>query len=123
MKKDAILIIVLFVFLLGLLCGCTENENSENQNNSQEITAEKFIGEWNGEEVTNKINITVTFYSNKTGSFQSIPITWELNNSQLELGMFQGESPSFYTYQFIEGYTKLTLKNIYADEEFVLIKD
>jgi len=122
MKKDIILFIILFVFLLGLLCGCTENENSKNQNDSQEITTEKFIGEWSGEEVTNRINITVTFYHNKTGYFQSVPITWEVNNSQLELGMFQGESPSFYTCQFTEDYTKLTLKNIYADEEFALIK-
>lgn len=121
-KLDIIIAIgILFVLVLA---GCTNNTDDTNDNKDEEtnITAEQFIGTWVGQELQNQIPLNITFNENNTGLFQEIKITWEFNETTLVLGMYEGESPSYYLYEFSNSDQSLELQNRFSNETFVLEK-
>jgi len=116
MLSGALLIFCIFT-------GCTENTNNMNENQNHSIDAQLFVGDWNGTQIKNEIPLNITFNANKTGMFQGIKITWELNGTVLEFGMFEGESPSYYEILFSNNNETLKLTNLYSDEIFELNKN
>lgn len=121
--------IITFIFIILVICclnisGCIENNQNNNSSNNKNniILIEHFIGTWSGIQEQNQIPLNVTFYENKTGYFQEIKITWDFNETQLELGMYEGESPSYYSYTFSNSNQTLLLENRYINETFTLTK-
>ena len=114
---------VVILLILSLLSGCIENDDNSKDNQNQEINDQQFIGIWKGMETKNNIPLNITLRANNTGMFDEIEITWNLNESILELGMFSGESPSYYEYIFSNNYTSLKLSNMYSNEIFELTKN
>ncbi len=108
-----------------IFSGCLENtpDNKELNHKNSAITIQHFIGNWVGTQEQNQIPLNVTFYENKTGYFQEIKITWDYNETQVILGMFEGQSPSYYSYQFSNSNQSLLLENKFVNETFLLTKN
>ncbi len=113
---------LVLLFILFSLSGCIKNNDNPKENQNQEINSQLFLGSWRGIETKNNIPLNITLLENNTGKFDEIEITWNLNESILELGMFSGESPSYYECLFSNNNSSLRLSNIYSNEIFELTK-
>ncbi len=112
-----------------ILCGCIENmgdgggkNNNTTNQNPEQISIQIFVGSWEGFEIQNQIPLNITFYSNNTGRLDEMEIGFEINGTILIIEMFNGETSSYYDFEFSENNDRLKLSNRYSNEIFELIK-
>jgi hypothetical protein len=96
------------------LSGCNGNSNN----------AIRFIGEWEGVSIFQNvtINVTLTFYEDKTAKqisdgFHEHWFNFNVKDSRLYLLLqdFPEAGPIIYKYNFSNNYTSLTLSNVSID--------
>ena len=95
MKKQSIIVVIIFLFFITSLCGCTQKSDTE-----------KIIGIWYAETSNNRppLSIAYEFFSdetfniakkNGTGTF-SVNGTWSLVNNKLVLTLQNISLMSYY---------------------------
>ena len=110
MNKKLIIFLIFFMLIFICLCGCSEEQNSEEK---------RFVGTWKMEEM----DTTITFNSNGviSGLFGD---EYEIKDNKLIiLTRFAGTTKQeFYHYNFSNNDTKVVLLNIDTNVLHTLIK-
>jgi len=104
MNKHLIVIGIVVILLVVGLCGCNEISNPLTGNDDS-----RFVGTWKTEP-----GLTITFFSDGTGSFTGLGFNWEIKDGKLvrETDVTGVLSTEVYDFQFSDNDTTLTLTNV-----------
>ncbi len=109
MKKIVTLILISILLSIGLLCGCTE------QNTSQADDEARFVGTWGAYSENFQTTFSMTFSSDGTFTHGPMVFDWQIKDGKLFLLDEDGKEQSSYNYYFTENDTKLHLQTVGTD--------
>ena len=112
MKKQKITLILIFLLLMILLCGCSENSVSDK---------EKFVGTWRYEPEGFNTSATYVFYANGNYVMLEDPAsngTWDIRNDKLITTYLGMEEISYYCFSDNDKTVTLTPVN---DPDFYMV--
>ena len=99
---------IIIIFTSLILSGCTQIDNSSEK--------EKFIGNWKEAEYSR----TFIFLSNGTGTYNTFPIEWDLENGTLVINFGDNTSSLIHHYEFSDNDNTLSLTEINSNANLVL---
>ena len=127
MKKQLIIIGIVFILLVVGLSGCMNENKQEEQNDNIE---NKFVGTWSGTSIYSAGSLIVTFSSDGTylsngdtdyftGFIYSGTSsgTWKINEGLLVTHPDNGDPAGNFSYQFSNNDQKLDITNINETED------